>query len=98
MSRKEFLAGTEHVSPLPHHPTRPREPLENEGPVLLGHHPPVEQDHGAYIAPATNQAPKPLFELERRVRHEVVGESVQSTRLEPLEARGGERLARDLER
>src|SRR2546422_6810588 len=50
------------------------------------------------VALAPDQPTEALLELERRVGNEVVGEAVQAARLESLEPRRGERLARHAER
>ena len=68
-------------------------PLSSSASVPLGDDAAVEQDHDAHVLPAPDQAAESLLQLERRVRQQVVHESVLSLLRQPLESRGRERLA-----
>src|SRR5438034_11510877 len=98
MPRKELLARPADVPPVADHARRAGEALEHHRPVAFCDDAPAEQHHRPRVALAPDQPAEALLELERRVGNEVVGEAVQAARLESLEPRRGERLARHAER
>src|SRR3989449_8997555 len=98
MPRKELLARPADVPPVADHARCAGEALEHHRPVAFCDDAPVEQHHRPRVALAPDQPAEALLELERRVGNEVVGEAVQAARLESLQPRRGERLARHAER
>src|SRR5216684_4734815 len=98
VSGEELFAGAPHVRPVAHDAARRRQPIEDQGSIALRDHPAVEQQHGANVRAAANQAAEPLLQLQRSVRDEVVGEAVQARRLEPLKPCRRERIGRHLKR
>src|SRR6266702_2896139 len=94
MPRKELFARPADVPPMADHARRARQALEHHRAVAFCDDAAVEQHHRPRVALAPDQPAEALFELERRVGNEIVGEAVQAARLESLEPRRGERLAR----
>src|SRR2546426_9120583 len=98
MPRKELLARPADLPPMADHARRARQALEHHRPVAFCDDAPVEQHDRPRVALGPDQPAEALLELERRVGNEIVGEAIQAARLESLEPRRGERLARHAER
>src|SRR5438309_11295787 len=94
---EEFLARLAHVVPASDHALRRGQSLEDERAIPLRDDAPIQEDYGADVRFAADQPAEALFQLERRVRYEIMAEAVQPLRFEALEPRGGEGLARHLE-
>src|SRR3989441_11148135 len=94
MTGEEFLAGVAHVFPAADDALRRRQSLEDERAIPLRDDATIQEDYGADVRFAADQPAEALFQLERRVRDEIMAEAVQPLRLEALEPRGGEGLPR----
>src|SRR5207247_1657836 len=97
VTREKLLAGVAHALPATDEALRRRQSLEDERAIPLRDDAPIQENYGADVRFAADQPAESLFQLERCVRNEVMAEAVQSLRLEALEPRRGEGLARHLE-
>ena len=97
MTGEKLLARLAHVLPASDHALRRGQSLEDERAIPLRDDAPIQEDYGADVRFAADQPAEALFQLERRVRYEIMAEAVQPLRFEALEPRGGEGLARHLE-
>src|SRR4051812_4338917 len=89
---EEVLTPGAHLPPVPHDPLGAGEAAQQQVPVALGDHPTVQQNDDTGVLAAADQAAKPLFQLECRVRKQIVHEPVEPLLREALQSRSRERL------
>src|SRR5260370_23386168 len=76
--REELFARATDVVPLADRFGRGRQARENRPPVRFRDHAAIQEYHGPHVGARADQAAKSLFQLERRVRQEIVRKPVQA--------------------
>jgi hypothetical protein len=98
VSGKEVFTPDPDLGPATNDAISPGQAAQQELPVAFGDDSAVQQHHNPGILPASNKPPKPLLQLESRMRQQVMHEAVQPLFGQPLQPRRRNRLRRHLER